>query len=96
MNNAGTSRDKMFHRMDDELLGFVLNVNLKTAFHTTLAAMPYMREVAKLELEANDAVRYQRKITFTASASALIGNPSQSNYAAAKERAHRDYADPRS
>jgi len=84
VNNAGTSRDKMFHRMDDELLEFVLNVNLKTAFHTSLAAMPYLREVAKQELEAHGSVRYQRKITFTASASALTGNPGQYNYAAAK------------
>lgn len=84
VNNAGTSRDKMFHRMDDDLLGFVLDVNLKTAFHTTLAAMPYLREVAKEELEAHGSVRYQRKITFTASASALTGNPGQYNYAAAK------------
>ncbi len=84
VNNAGTSRDKMFHRMDDELLGFVLDVNLTTAFHTTLAAMPYLREVAKKEIETKGAALYHRKITFTASASALTGNPGQYNYAAAK------------
>ena len=84
VNNAGTSRDKMFHKLDDELFDFVLATNLKTAFHTTLAAMPYLRDVAKREIEEQGAAAYQRKITFTASASALTGNPGQYNYVAAK------------
>ena len=37
----------MFHGLDDEQFDFVFNANLKTGFHTTLAAMPYLREVAK-------------------------------------------------
>lgn len=84
VNNAGTSRDEMFHRMTDELLDLVLDVNLKTSFHTTLAAMPYLREVAKQERDERGSVRYHRKVTFTASASALTGNPGQYNYTAAK------------
>ena len=84
VNNAGTSRDKMFHKMDDELFDLVLDANLKTAFHTTLAAMPYLRDVAKAEIAERGVVAYHRKITFTASASALTGNPGQYNYAAAK------------
>ena len=43
VNVAGLARDAMFHRMDDERLDAVLDVNLKTAFHTSLAAMPHMR-----------------------------------------------------
>jgi len=84
VNNAGMTRDKMFHRMDDELLHLVLAANLKTAFHTTLAAMPYMRDVAKAEIEEHGKVEYHRKITFTSSASALTGQPGQYNYVAAK------------
>jgi len=84
INNAGITRDKMFHNMDDELFDTVLEVNLKTAFHTTLAAMPYLREVAKAELAADGQVRYHRKIVFTSSVAALTGSPGQVNYTAAK------------
>jgi 3-oxoacyl-[acyl-carrier protein] reductase len=84
INNAGTTRDRMFHNMDDDLFDAVLNINLKTAFHTTLAAMPHLREVAKAELARDGAVRYHRKIVFTSSVAALTGNPGQVNYTAAK------------
>ena len=40
VNNAGTTRDKMFHGLTDEMFDFVLDANLRTAYHTTLAAMP--------------------------------------------------------
>ena len=84
VNNAGTTRDKMFHGMTDELFDFVLDTNLRTAYHTTLAAMPHMREVAKAEIKANGKPAYHRKITFTSSVAALMGNPGQYNYTAAK------------
>jgi 3-oxoacyl-[acyl-carrier protein] reductase len=85
VNNAGITRDKTFHNMTDEMLDFVLDVNLKTAFHSTQAAMPFMREVAKAEMAANGGrPRYHRKITFTSSVAALTGNPGQYNYTAAK------------
>jgi 3-oxoacyl-[acyl-carrier protein] reductase len=84
VNNAGITRDRMFHNLDDETFDRVLDVNLRTAFHTTLAAMPYLRDVAKAELVAHGAVAYHRKITFTSSLTALAGNPGQYNYAAAK------------
>jgi 3-oxoacyl-[acyl-carrier protein] reductase len=84
VNNAGITRDKMFHGMDDELFDFVFNINLKTGFHTTLAAMPYMREVAKREIAENGAPAYHRKIIFTSSVAALMGNPGQFSYTAAK------------
>ena len=47
VNNAGVTRDKMFHGLDDAQFDFVFDANLKTGFHTTLAAMPYLREVAR-------------------------------------------------
>ncbi len=84
VNNAGTTRDKMFHGMTDELYGFILDTNLTTAYHTTLAAMPYLREVAKAEIAATGRPAYQRKVVFTSSVAALMGNPGQFNYTAAK------------
>ncbi len=84
VNNAGITRDKTFHNLDDELWDFVLNVNLKTAFHTTRAAMPYLRDAAKREMAATGVPAYHRKITFTTSAAFLTGNAGQANYTAAK------------
>lgn len=84
VNNAGTTRDKMFHGMTDELYDLVLDANLRTAYHTTLAAMPYLRDVAKAEIAEHGAPRHQRKIVFTSSVAALMGNPGQFNYTAAK------------
>jgi 3-oxoacyl-[acyl-carrier protein] reductase len=84
VNNAGITRDRMFHNLDDEAFQLVVDVNLKTAFHTTLAAMPYLREVAKAELKERGRVGYHRKLTFTSSVAALTGNPGQFNYTAAK------------
>jgi 3-oxoacyl-[acyl-carrier protein] reductase len=84
VNNAGTTRDKMFHGLDDELFDFVVDTNLKTAYHTTLAAMPYMREVAKAEIKESGRPAHHRKIVFTSSVAALMGNPGQFNYTAAK------------
>jgi len=84
VNNAGITRDKTFHNLTDELWDFVVNVNLKTAFHSTLAAMPYMRDAAKREMGEGGAPAYHRKIVFTSSSAALQGNPGQANYTAAK------------
>ncbi len=84
VNNAGITRDKTFHNLDDDLWDFVLDVNLKTAFHSTLAAMPYMREPAKREMAEGGAPAYQRKINLTTSTAALVGNSGQANYTAAK------------
>lgn len=84
VNNAGTTRDKMFHSMTDDLFDLVVDANLRTAYHTTLAAMPYLREVAKAEIKEYGAPRYQRKVVFTSSVAALMGNPGQFNYTAAK------------
>jgi 3-oxoacyl-[acyl-carrier protein] reductase len=84
VNNAGITRDKTFHNMDDEIFDFVMDVNLKTAFHTSLAAMPYLREPAKKEKQERGAPAHHRKITFTTSTAFLTGNAGQANYTAAK------------
>jgi 3-oxoacyl-[acyl-carrier protein] reductase len=84
VNNAGITRDKMFHNLDDDLFSRALDVNFKTGFHATLAAMPYLREVAKAEIATHGAPLYHRKVTFTSSVVAFTGNPGQYNYTAAK------------
>jgi 3-oxoacyl-[acyl-carrier protein] reductase len=84
VNNAGITRDKMFHQMDDETFDFVMNVNLRTAVHSTQAAMPYLRDAAKEEIKSQGRPAYHRKITFTTSTAALLGNAGQANYTAAK------------
>lgn len=84
INNAGITRDKTFHNLDDEIWDFVLNVNLKTAFHSTLAAMPHMRDVAKKEMSGQGKPAYHRKINLTTSVAALVGNAGQANYTSAK------------
>ena len=84
INNAGITRDRMFHVMDPETFDLVLDVNLKTAVNTTRAAMPFMREVAKAEIADSGKVSRHRKIVFTSSVAALTGNRGQANYTAAK------------
>src|SRR5204863_1403294 len=84
VNNAGITRDKTFHNLDDQLWEFVLDINLKTAFHSTLAAMPYLRDAAKREMGQGGGPAYHRKVTFTTSSAAMTGNSGQANYTAAK------------
>jgi 3-oxoacyl-[acyl-carrier protein] reductase len=84
VNNAGTTRDKMFHGLTEQLFDFVVDTNLKTAYHTTLAAMPHLRGPAKAEIAEQGRPAYHRKIVFTSSVAALMGNPGQFNYTAAK------------
>jgi 3-oxoacyl-[acyl-carrier protein] reductase len=84
INNAGITRDKMFHSMDEDVFNFVLDVNLRTAVNATRAAVAHMRAAAKAEQASRGAPAYHRKITFTSSTSGLMGNAGQSNYATAK------------
>jgi 3-oxoacyl-[acyl-carrier protein] reductase len=70
--------------MTPDIWDTAIKVNLYTAYHSSLAAMPYMREVAKKELAEKGEVSYHRKITFTSSTVGISGNPGQANYTAAK------------
>lgn len=84
VNNAGLSRDKMCHLMPDEWWDLVIDVNLTGTFNCIRSAAPYLREVAKRELEDLGQPRYNRKIVNFFSTAAVRGNPGQINYVAAK------------
>jgi len=72
VNNAGILRDRMIFNMTEEEWDAVLNTHLKGSFAVTRAVAPYMREQ-----------KWGRFINMT-SASGLVGNVGQANYAAAK------------
>ncbi|WP_298208367.1 3-oxoacyl-ACP reductase FabG [Ferrimicrobium sp.] len=70
--NAGSTRDTLLARMDDERFEEMLNTNLTSAFRLTKAVLPSMMRV-----------RHGRLI-FISSIVALTGGPGQTNYAASK------------
>jgi len=84
VNNAGVTRDAMAHKMTDEAWSEVLAVNLTGSFNCARATVPYMRDMAKMELQDDGAVRHHRKIVNFYSTAAIHGNLGQANYAAAK------------
>jgi 3-oxoacyl-[acyl-carrier protein] reductase len=84
VNNAGITRDRMAHLMTDEWWDLVIDVNLKGTFNCIRSAAPFMRDVAKRELEEHGRPRYHRKIVNFFSTAAIRGNPGQINYTAAK------------
>jgi len=84
VNNAGLTRDRMSHRMSDEEWRSVVDVNLSGTFHCIRSAAPYMRDVAKREIEEKGDVSKVRKIVTFFSTAAIRGNPGQINYTAAK------------
>lgn len=71
INNAGITRDTMFHKMSEEQWDLVMEVNLKGIFHCTKAVIGKMRQ------------RGYGKIVNLASVSAF-GNMGQTNYGASK------------
>jgi len=72
VNNAGITRDGLILRMTDQDFDDVININLRSAFVACRAAVrPMMRG------------RFGRIINI-GSITGLMGNPGQSNYAAAK------------
>jgi len=84
VNNAGITRDRMTHLLSDEWWDLVIDVNLKGTFNCIRSAAPFMRDVAKRELEETGSPKYHRKIVNFFSTAAIRGNPGQVNYTAAK------------
>ncbi|MDB5582457.1 MAG: hypothetical protein JWR80_7633 [Bradyrhizobium sp.] len=72
VNNAGILRDAIFHRLSPEDFDQVVRVHLYGSFYVARAAAPHFREQQSGSF-----------VHFT-SASGLIGNFAQANYAAAK------------
>jgi len=72
VNNAGITRDQLTLKMSDEDWDAVLNINLKSVFLCTRAALKYMVKQ-----------RYGRIVNIS-SITGIVGNPGQVNYAAAK------------
>jgi len=78
VNNAGILRDRMIFNMSEDDWDSVIAVHLKGTFSCTRHACVYWREQHKAGNVLNG------RIINTASDSGLLGNPSQSNYGAAK------------
>ena len=72
VNNAGISRDTIFHKMTPENWHSVINVHLNGSFNVSRAAAPYFRE------------QNSGAFVHMTSTSGLIGNIGQSNYSSAK------------
>jgi len=72
VNNAGITRDKLLLRMTEDEWDAVINVNLKSAFNCTKAAVKVMSKN-----------RYGRIVNI-ASIVGLMGNAGQANYSASK------------
>ena len=71
VNNAGVTRDRIFHKMTDEEWHTVINVNLNGIYNTCKFVVPLMREQ-----ESGSIVNI--------SSTSLMGNPGQANYSATK------------
>ena len=71
VNNAGITRDKIFHKMTDDDWFSVINVNLNGTYLMCKYVVPIMREQ-----ECGSIVNM--------SSTSLMGNPGQANYAATK------------
>jgi 3-oxoacyl-[acyl-carrier protein] reductase len=76
INCAGITRDALIHKMDDKLLRFIIDVNLKGTHVCTQAVLPEFLKDGR-----NDDFK---KIVNFASTTGVSGNVGQANYAIAK------------
>ncbi|MEM7129732.1 MAG: SDR family oxidoreductase [Chloroflexota bacterium] len=84
VNNAGYTWDGMLHKMTDEQWQAILDVHVTGPFRMVRALTPYMRDVAKADIERNGAPSENRCIINVSSTSGLHGNIGQANYATGK------------
>jgi len=78
VNNAGILRDRMIFNMSEDDWDSVIAVHLKGTFAVTRFAAEYWRN------EHKEGRIHNGRVINTSSDSGLLGNPSQSNYGAAK------------
>lgn len=71
VNNAGITRDAIFHKMSVEQWQQVININLNSVFYTCRCVVERMREQNSGRI-------------INVSSNAILGNPGQANYSAAK------------
>lgn len=71
VNNAGVTRDRIFHKMTDEEWHTVININLNGVYNTCKFVVPMMRN------QESGAI-------VNISSTSLMGNPGQANYSATK------------
>ena len=71
VNNAGITRDRIFHKMTDDEWHAVIDVNLNGVYNTCKFVVPMMREQMSGSI-------------INISSTSLMGNPGQANYAATK------------
>ena len=71
INNAGVTRDRIFHKMSDDDWNTVININLNGMYNMCKYVVPVMRE------QCSGAI-------VNLSSTSLMGNPGQANYAATK------------
>ncbi len=71
VNNAGVTRDRIFHKMTDDEWYTVININLNGMYNLCKFVVPLMRDQ-----ESGSIVNI--------SSTSLMGNPGQANYAATK------------
>ena len=71
INNAGVTRDRIFHKMTDEEWHTVIDINLNGVYNMCKFVVPMMRE------QESGAI-------VNISSTSLQGNPGQANYAATK------------
>jgi 3-oxoacyl-[acyl-carrier protein] reductase len=83
VNNAGYTWDGVIHKMSDDQFDAMLDVHLRAPFRIVRAAAPFLRELAKADMEAGRRPPC-RKIVNVSSTSGVAGNAGQINYAAGK------------
>ncbi len=76
VNNAGTSRDALIHKMSDSLFKFILDLNLKGTHYVTQAILPEFTKESRRD-------EFKKIINFS-SVAGISGNLGQTNYAMAK------------
>ncbi|MBK6411608.1 SDR family oxidoreductase [Sphingopyxis sp.] len=82
VNNAGYTWDSVIQKMTDEQWYAMIDVHLTAPFRILRAAQPVIRNLAKLDAEAD--IRNVRKIVNISSVAGLFGNAGQTNYSTAK------------